>query len=283
MNKACLLAAVAAASFLAAARTPPAAAQEGLDRLHAPFDRMLDLYVRDGLVYYRALRSERGALDGYVAALGSSRADEVTRRPKAEQIAFWINAYNALVLRTVIDHYPIRGRAPEYPPSSIRQVPGAFDRVTRRVAGRSLTLDAIERDVLAAFGDPRVFLALGRGSVGGGRLRSEAFTGARLGEQLQQVAAEFPTRGELLRVDSLSEQISVTPILSWRADTFVSAYADKVQGRAANRSPIERALVVFITPHLLPAERAFVERNEFTVVFHEYDWRLNDLTGGGPR
>jgi Protein of unknown function, DUF547 len=282
MNKVCLLAAVLAAWSLAAARTP-LAAQEGLDRLHGPFDRMLDLYVRDGLVYYRALKSERGALDRYVAALGGTSADDVGRRPKAEQMAFWINAYNALVLRSVVDHYPIRGRAPEYPPSSVRQVPGAFDRTPRRVAGRSLTLDAIERDVLTGFGDPRVFLALGRGSVGGGRLRSEAFTGAAIESQLQRVAAEFPTRGELLRIDQLREQISVTPILSWRAESFISAYADQVKGPAANRSPIERALVTFISPHLLPAERAFVERNQFKVVFHDYDWRLNDLTGGGPR
>ena len=282
MNTLCLFAAVAAAWIAVAPRTPPPA-QAGLDRLHAPLDGILDLYVRDGLVYYRALRSERGALDRYVAALDGPSAGELAARPRAEQIAFWINAYNALVLRAVIDHYPIRGRAPEYPPSSLRQVPGAFDRIARRVAGRSLTLDAIERDVLAAFGDPRVFLALGRGSVGGGRLRSEAFTGARLDAQLQQVAAEFPTRSELLRVDPLREQISVTPILSWRAEAFITAYAEKVQGPAANRSPIERALVAFISPHMLPAERAFVERNQFTVVFHEYDWRLNDLTGGGPR
>ena len=51
-----------------------------------------------------------------------------------EQIAFWLNAYNALVLKTVIDHYPILGRSSDYPPKSIRQISGAFERLPHRVA-----------------------------------------------------------------------------------------------------------------------------------------------------
>ena len=135
----------------------------------------------------------------YLAALERTSLDGWSRE---EQVAFWLNAYDALVLRTVIDRYPIAGTAREYPSKSIRQIPGAFERTTHRVAGRTVTLDAIERDILGGFGDPRVFLAIGRGSVGGGRLRSEAFTGAGLEAQLQQVASEFPTRRQLLRVDT---------------------------------------------------------------------------------
>ena len=88
------------------------------------------------------------------------------------------------MLRTVIDHYPIPARSPQYPARSIRQIPGAFERLTHRVAGRTLTLDQIEREVLPEFHDPRVFFALGRGAVGSGRLRSEAFVPVRLEEQL---------------------------------------------------------------------------------------------------
>jgi hypothetical protein len=256
------------------------AADSARDGLHQPLDTLLDLYVRDGLVYYRALKSDRSRLDGYVAALGRASLDGWSRD---EQIAFWLNAYNALVLRTIIDRYPIRGTSSQYPPNSIRQIPGAFERITHQVAGRAETLDGIERDLLAPFNDPRVFVALGRGSVGGGRLRSEAFTGARLAEQLDEVVREFPQRHELLRVDTVARQVSVTPILSWREQQVVAAYADRADARFAARSPIERAVVALIQPYLLPAERAFVEANEFRVVFHPYDWHLNDLTGRGGR
>src|SRR5919198_1383110 len=98
------------------------------------FDTILDLNVRDGLVYYRALKADRGRLDGYVNSLASTNVD---RLPKEEQLAFWLNAYNAVVLRTVIDHYPIQGRSPDYPARSVRQIPGAFDRLPHRVGGRA--------------------------------------------------------------------------------------------------------------------------------------------------
>src|SRR5690606_9272826 len=117
--------------------------------LHRPLDELLDLYVRDGYVSYRALRAERARLERYVASLADSPAALALSKGSAEeQKAFWINAYNALVLRTVIDRFPIRGRSPEYPPDSIRQIPGAFEKPAHRVAGRMVSLDAIEREIL---------------------------------------------------------------------------------------------------------------------------------------
>jgi hypothetical protein len=96
-------------------------------------DFILDAYVRDGEVYYRALKSDRARLDTYVASLAGAA---VAQQPRDTQLAFWLNAYNTIVLRTVIDHYPIQGRSAEYPSKSIRQIPGAFDRLPHRVAGR---------------------------------------------------------------------------------------------------------------------------------------------------
>ena len=112
------------------------------DDLHAPFERLLDTYVREGLVYYRTLRQERGALDKYIASLNVPAATLAKWSPAARQ-AFWINAYNALVLRTVVNAYPIAGKSPDYPPNSIRQIPGAFERTRHTVAGKTLTLDEI--------------------------------------------------------------------------------------------------------------------------------------------
>ena len=60
---------------------------------------------------------------------------------REQQMAFWVNAYNAFVLQTVVDNYPIRGRASNYPSNSVRQIPGVFDKTPRTVAGRTLTLD----------------------------------------------------------------------------------------------------------------------------------------------
>jgi hypothetical protein len=249
----------------------------GEDPLHRPLDQILDLYVRDGLVYYHALKTERARLDRYMASLNVP-ARTYDGWSAQEKMAFWIDAYNAFVLETVINHYPIHGRSTAYPASSIRQIPGAFEETTWRAAGRSVTLDQIEKNILPEFKEPRVFLALGRGAVGSGRLRSEAYTGERFARQLDDIQKEFVSEQPMLRIDRMTGEISVTPILSWREQQFVAAY-DKPDSRFAQRSPIERALLAFIQPNLLPLEKEFVQKNEFKVVFHQFDWNLNDLTG----
>jgi Protein of unknown function, DUF547 len=258
----------------------PTAQESGEALRTRTFDQLIDLYVRNGDVYYRAIKSERGKLDGFVAQLATASVDRLSRE---EQMAFWLNAYNALVLRTVADHYPIQGRSSDYPARSIRQIPGAFERLTHRVAGRTLTLDRIEQDVLSGFHDPRVYFALGRGAVGSGRLRSEAFTAARLEEQLADVAGECVTRAQCLAIDRESGKIGASSIFSWREKEFAAAYSDKAPAAFATRSPIERAVLAFVQPKLLGTEKEFIAKNTFQVVYTTFDWTLNDLTGRGGR
>ena len=201
--------------------------------------------------------------------------------PTGPRIAFWLNAYNALVLRTVLEHYPIRGDSPGYPPDSIRQIPGAFEGIAHTVAGRELTLDEIESSVLASLGDPRVFLALGRGAVGSGRLRSEAYSAPRLEEQLAAAVEEFATEPWGVVLDRPADTVRVSSIFGWRREAFVRAYADR-GWTDSGRSPIERAVLNLIEPSLYPSERAFLANNTFGFDYQEFDWRLNDLTGGRP-
>jgi hypothetical protein len=244
------------------------------------FDSLLDLYVRNGDVYYRAIRSERAKLDSYVNQLATASIDKLSRD---EQLAFWLNAYDALVLRTVADHYPIQGRSAEYPAKSIRQISGAFERLPHRVAGRTVTLDQIEQTILPTFRDPRVYFAIGRGAAGSGRLRSEAFTGARLEEQLADVAAECVTRAQCIAIDRESGKVSASSIFSWREKEFAAAYADKAPPAFSARSPIERAVIAFVLPKLTGTEKEFLAKNTFQVSYSPFDWTLNDLTGRGGR
>ena len=268
-----------AGAHLLAAWSPQLSPQPSVDSLHRPLDELLDLYVRDGLVYYRALKVDRPKLDRYVASLaGSSAGSASAAGSREEQVAFWLNAYDAFVLQTVIDHYPIRGRAAGYPAGSIRQIPGAFDRVRHRAAGRSVTLDEIETGLLGAFSDPRVFLALGRGAVGSGRLRSEAYVAARLEQQLAGTADEAAQSSRMVRIDQPQGQVSVSQIFAWRQEAFIATYAGNAMN-LAGRTPIERAILGFVGPHLLQTERAFLEKNTFQLKYQDMDWHLNDLTG----
>jgi Protein of unknown function, DUF547 len=253
-----------------------------LEPLHVPFDALLDLHVRDGLVYYRALEADRGRLGRYIASLNSpSVVSSHDKWSNDQKKAFWLNAYNALVMQTVIDHYPIRGSAKNYPGNSIRQIPGAFERIPHSIAGKQVTLDQIETTVLTELDDPRVYLALGRGAVGSGRLRSEAFSGKAVDKQLADTKAQFATTPRWSKVDALGGKVSISPILSWRSAAFIKEYADD-SFDLPKREPLELAVIGFLRPHLLAAEEEFVRKNTFQLTYEPFDWRLNDLTSGRP-
>ncbi len=182
------------------------------------------------------------------------------------------------MLQAVISSFPIRGRSTQYPANSIRQIPGVFETRTFRAAGLTVTLDAIEKEILAPLGDARAFLALGRGAAGGGRLRSEAFDARRLRAQLDAVASESMTRKEIAIVDIANNALIVSPLFSWREAAFIASLADKARPVFAKRSPLERAVLGLIDPYLKGSETEFLEKNTFKMAFNEFDWRLNDLS-----
>jgi Protein of unknown function, DUF547 len=253
-----------------------------LEALHVPFDALLELHVRDGLVYYRALQGDRGRLNRYIATLNSPSVVSGYETWSANQKkAFWLNAYNALVMQTVVDRYPIRGASKNYPANSIRQIPGAFEKTTHAIGGKQVTLDEIENAVLAELDDARVYVALGRGAIGSGRLRSEAFSAKTVDTQLEQTKAQFAVTPRWSKVDMLNGKVSISPILSWRAQAFIEEYADD-SFDLPKREPIERAVIGFLRPHLLAAEEEFIKKNTFQLTYEPFDWRLNDLTGGRP-
>jgi hypothetical protein len=259
------------AAWPGAQDAPPPA----VDPLHRALDGILDIYVRDGLVYYQALKQERPRFDRYVSTIAETEVPDTWDQKR--RLAFWINAYNALVLRTVIDHYPIRGRAAAYPPSSIRQVPGSFEKRQFRAARRMVTLDQIERDIIVPM-DARAVLALGRGALGGGRLKSEAYTAERLDAQLDSMVREVVDRREMVFVDTQNAVLSVNPMFSWRERAFVDTFAGNAAPEFAVRSPLERAVLGLIAPIVVRSEAEFLKDNRFRMEFHDFDWRLNDLT-----
>lgn len=268
-----LIAACSVLSFAAAVQLP--APPPGLPARDRAYDKMLDENVRDGLVYYNAVRGMRGMLAGYIASLDVAPA-RFEAMSRGDQMALLINAYNAIVLHTVADNFPIRQRVATFPAKSIRQIPGAFER-KHRVAGRSVSLDEIERWLLDSYGDPRVAFALGRGAIGGGRLRSEAYIGDRIDEQLASAAAEFVTRHGHFRIDRAAGVVVVSPLYSWRDDDFAAAFADRADPVFAERSPIERAVLALTLEHLFQSEQAWLKENNFRMEFGAFDWSLNEL------
>ena len=238
------------------------AAQDNTSRL---LDETLDLYVRDGLVYYRALRSDRSRLDRYVSAIGGA---DVAGRPRDEQVAFWINAYNAIVLKTVIDHYPTAQR---FEGVSGAQHPADSGRVrAQRAPGRGKERDArsdrAERPggVRRSARLPALWAAVRSEAAGCGArpIRAQTSSGSS-----SDVANECATRAQCVEIDKSENEVRVSSIFSWRQKEFAAVYADKAEQTYAARSPIERAVLALVSPQLLTTEREFLEPNQFKVVY----------------
>lgn len=271
----CLLLASMLSSSPSFAQLPP---PPEIEARHRAYDLLLDQNVRDGLVYYRALQGSRAVLNRYIASLDLAPA-AFSALSREEQMALLINAYNAIVLQSVIQNYPIQARVKTYPEKSIGQIPGVYDR-KHRVAGRSVSLNELERWLIDEYKDPRVIFALGRGALGGGRLKSEAYSAPRLDAQLADATREFVTRQGHFRIDQASNTVTMSPLYSWREKDFAAGFGGKAEDVFKERSPLERAVLAVTIEHLFPVERAYLRQNRFKMEFGKFDWRLNDLTGG---
>ncbi|UCC71783.1 MAG: DUF547 domain-containing protein [Gemmatimonadota bacterium] len=268
-------------TLVALAATAQPTCAQGFD--HATFDTLLALYVQDGRVDYAALQDERELLDRYLEQVAAVEADEVAGWPEAERIAYLINAYNAYVLVTVIDHYPIGGSSflkkltsPNrfgYPANSIRHIDGVFDRLRHRVAGTEMTLDDIEHGTLRAnHNEPRVHFALVCAALSCPPLRGEAYRGDRLEEQLDDQGRRFLNDPRQNRFEIERRQVHLSRIFDWYGEDFEEFATETGYGRDRKINGV----LSFVSRYLIDRVVDFLESGEYRVQFESYDWTLND-------
>jgi hypothetical protein len=130
-----------------------------------------------------------------------------SRMREDEPIASWINVYNALVVMSVVDRYPLR---------SVREVPGFFDAYRHRVAGQLRTLDEIETLIADRSKDSRVHAALCSGAASSPALPSVPFSAETLDVTLTQraqalVASPWHVKRE-------GDRLAVSSLFFWSRD-----------------------------------------------------------------
>lgn len=253
-----LLALTAAVPFFAGAAEPGVT---GSIREHAAWAELLGRYVSGGLVDYRALKRDGlPALEAYLQGLESVERAELESWPRADQLAFWIDAYNAYTVKLVLEHHPVR---------SIRSIGlfagAAFRRrfiPLERAAGARLSLDDIEHHILRErFEDPRVHFALVCASRGCPVLRADAYRGPELEAQLDDAARTFlrdPTRN---RYDPAARTLFLSSIFKWFRRDFEAAAG---------------SLPAFVARYADPATARALRGPDVKVAFLDYDWSLNE-------
>ena len=233
-----------------------------------------------GMVNYRNLKANPKRLLVFLHTLAQLDPQVFQTGDEQEKIAFWINAYNALTLKAIIDHYPIRAPLFSssrllYPRSSIRQIPGVWDNLRFTVMGRGITLDEIEHQVLRKqFNEPRLHMALVCAAQGCPPLRDEPYAGPALAQQFGDQTRRFLANPEKFRIDRGGRTVYLSPIFKWFGEDFVKTYGTDTKFQKFSRE--ERAVLNFIHSYLNDQDQEYLQQGNYTISHLSYDWSLNE-------
>ncbi len=221
---------------------------------HARFDEVLQARVNaEGQVDYGGLKASPEKLETYLDRLASA---DLAALSYYEQLAFWLNAYNALVIKGVVDRYPTTSVR------SVKPFGGFFYRLKFQVAGKPYTLNEIEHDVIRAeFVDARVHFALVCASAGCPTLENRAFFANTLEERLETATFNFVANPEKVRLERSERRLYLSKIFKWYAADFTEGYA---------------GVTDFLADYLPPDDAEFLETEEVELHYLDYDWTLND-------
>lgn len=240
----------------------------------AAWTTVLSTVVHGSSVDYVALKADRRQLDAALASFRAPRTDPEPSWPRDERFAFWINAYNVFTVAAIVDHYPIRGSWFSFSPrSSIRQIDGVWTRLKFRAAGRDVTLDEIEHEILRpTFRDPRLHFAINCASKSCPALRNEPYVADRLDAQLDDAARRYLASPFGIRIGG--ERLEVSSIFKWYGEDFVLDGARAASG--GRREARDRAVLAFVARYGPEAAAALARSGRARLDFLDYDWTLND-------
>jgi len=236
-------------SFAIALFALASAFAQGID--HAPFDALLRAHVAKGVVDYPAFQSS-APFKAYFADL----AKDVPLPTQADQLAYNINAYNALAIQGILD-----GLSPSSTLGRVRY----FKLQDWPLDGRKISLYDLEHKVLRPLGDPRIHFAIICASRSCPFLRPEAYTAAKLDAQLDDQARAFVNDPFRNRFDKATKTAQLSEIFKW--------YEEDFQGAGSVQKYIARYVAD-------PEVAKDLAQDAYRIQYIDYDWSLN---GTPPR
>lgn len=246
---------------------------------HGAFNDLLGVYVTNGRVDYPNFKKDQTRLETYLAYLQQVNASEFEAWPVSEKKAYWINAYNALTIKAILDHYPIKpggfiARA-RFPRNSIRQIADVWDIPMLRLAGKMRTLNDIEHEILRKrYHDPRLHFVLVCASIGCPLLENKAFRADDLEERLDQATRNFLNNPDKLRIDVSSNTLYLSPIFDWFGEDFQSTVSD---GPAlTNYKGDDKGVIRFVLKYTSTETTDSITRQHPKIEYLDYDWSLNE-------
>jgi hypothetical protein len=198
---------------------------------------------------------DREVLSEYIDKLQNTPVSDLDRD---EQKAFWINAYNSLTVKLILDNYPVK---------SIRKIPRSWDTVVATVEGHGVTLNDIEHRILRpVWKDNRVHYALNCASIGCPNLLPVAFTGRTTEELLEQAAREYINHSRGARVEE--KKLFVSTIYKWYRTDF-----------GGSKQSVIDHLYKYADGDLKDQLNDIRDGKEKVRMKFRYDWNLNSPDG----
>lgn len=255
--------------------TPPAIPQaqalKEYRQLPAILAPLLRRYVnKDGMVDYKALQTKRTTLEHYLAITRHISPDShPTLFPtRAEKLAYWINAYNASILRVALDYpswndlYPTMRKARFFVLTSFAY------------GGKWLNLRDLENKIIRKrFREPRIHFAINCASFGCPKLPREPFRAATLERQLQRETLRFMAETRNVSVNTNNKVIQLSALFKW----FRKDFLDWLN----THHPTQKGDPILVYINLYRNKTSQLPTSGYRIVYRPYDWRIN--TQHGPK
>ena len=227
---------------------------------HGPWTHFLEKYLSVGPNGINRL-DYRGLTPEDLTRLGKY-LDELARTPvsrlsRAVQFPFWINLYNALTVKVVLDHYPV---------DSIKDIdisPGLFssgpwDKKLISIEGEEISLNVIEHRILRPiWQDPRIHYAVNCASLSCPNLQPKAYTEENTETLLEKGATEYINHPRGVTIED--DELVVSSIYKWYQEDFGGSEAGVIEH-----------LLDYARPDLKKRLQTFQDIEEY-----RYDWSLN--------
>lgn len=244
---------------------------------HELLDSALGRHVDDaGRVDYAALTRDPDLERYYcLVSLYSPVSHPELFPTESSRLAYWINGYNAAVLKTVLQYYPISSVSDVKPPFLLFFLPensGFFYFQRPIFGGESTSLYDLEKDVIRKrFGDPRIHFALNCASRGCPQLPRTAFSSDNLEEELDREARRFLAQERNFRIVDEEQAIYLSSLFSWYEEDYLDWYRREFPGA-------EPGILDYVRLYLPESKAEEIARlaDTYEIRFTPYDWQLND-------
>lgn len=201
----------------AANMAPSAARTTTPTDLHKSWNELLQAHVKNSMVDYKGLVQEKGKLHTYCELLSSTPPSDAWSRN--DQLAFWINTYNAFTVQLIVDNYPVKSIKDLNPSLSVPLLYTVWTSTKFKIGDEEYSLDDVENNVLRGkFEEPRIHFAINCASMSCPPLRNEAFTGERVQEQLDDQARNFINDPHYNKISQ--DKAELSKIFTWFSGDF---------------------------------------------------------------